>query len=82
MKVRLGQATRDHGVGNWITDLTDPTTSEIGTLRLVTDNGPCFTSARFGAWITSKRHIAHIRTRRRAPWTNTHNGGVSGWGRA
>ena len=28
------------------------------------------TSARFGAWIASKRHIAHICTRRRAPWTN------------
>ena len=54
----------------WVEDLTDPATGEIATLRLVTDNGSCFTSARFGAWVASKRHICHIRTRRRAPWTN------------
>ena len=54
----------------WVEDLTDPTTGQIATLRLVTDNGSCFTSARFGAWVAAKRHIAHIRTRRRAPWTN------------
>ena len=54
----------------WVEDLTDPATGEIATLRLVTDNGSCFTSARFGAWVAAKRHITHIRTRRRAPWTN------------
>jgi len=55
---------------SWIEDLTNPDTGEIGTLRLVTDNGPCFKSGRFAAWVASKRHISHIRTRRRAPWTN------------
>ena len=54
----------------WIEDLTDPGTGEIGKIRLVTDNGPCFKSAKFAAWAASKRHIAHIRTRNRAPWTN------------
>ena len=54
----------------WVEDLTDPATGEIATLRLVTDNGSCFTSARFAAWVAAKRHITHIRTRRRAPWTN------------
>ena len=54
----------------WVENLTDPASGEIATLRLVTDNGSCFTSARFGAWVASKRHICHIRTRRRAPWTN------------
>jgi transposase InsO family protein len=54
----------------WIEDLTDPETGEIAKLILVTDNGPCFKSARFAAWIASKRHIVHIRTRRKAPWTN------------
>ena len=39
-------------------------------MRIVTDNGPCFKSARFAAWVASKGHIAHIRTRNRAPWTN------------
>ena len=55
---------------SWTADLVDPLTGETGTLRLVTDNGPCFKSGRFAAWIASKRHIAHIRTRNRAPWTN------------
>lgn len=55
---------------SWVEDLTDPVTGEIGTLRLVTDNGSCFKSARFASWVASKRHIVHVRTRRRAPWTN------------
>jgi transposase InsO family protein len=55
---------------DWITDLTDPETGEIGKLRIVTDNGPCFKSGGFAAWVASKRHITHIRTRKKAPWTN------------
>jgi putative transposase len=51
----------------WVEDLTDPATGEIGALTLVTDNGPCFKSGRFAAWVVSKRHL---RTRRKAPWTN------------
>lgn len=54
----------------WIEDLTDPTTGEIGKLRLVTDNGPCFKSARFAAWVDAQQHLIHVRTRRQAPWTN------------
>ena len=26
--------------------------------------------ARFAAWVASKRHITHVRTRNRAPWSN------------
>ena len=55
---------------SWVEDLTDSDTGEIGTLRLVTDNGSCFKSAGFAAWVASKRHIVHIRTRNKAPWTN------------
>ena len=55
---------------SWIEDLTDPDTGEIGELRIVTDNGSCFKSAGFAAWVASKRHIVHIRTRNKAPWTN------------
>ncbi|MGF1616503.1 MAG: integrase core domain-containing protein [Acidimicrobiia bacterium] len=55
---------------SWVEDLTDPVTGEIGTLRIVTDNGSCFKSGGFAAWVASKRHIAHIRTRKKAPWTN------------
>ena len=54
----------------WVEDLTDPATGEIDTLRIVTDNGSCFKSGRFAVWVASKRHIVHIRTRRKAPWTN------------
>lgn len=54
----------------WVEDLTDPDTGEIAKPKIVTDNGPCFKSGRFAAWVASKRHIVHIRTRRRAPWTN------------
>ena len=54
----------------WIEDLTDPVTGEIGTLRIVTDNGPCFKAAAFAAWVASKRHIVHVRTRNRSPHTN------------
>jgi len=54
----------------WIEDLTDPVTGEIATLTLVTDNGPCFKSGRFAAWVASMRHLRHIRTRKKAPWTN------------
>lgn len=55
---------------SWVEDLTDPVTGEIATLKLVTDNGSCFGSARFASWVASKHHIVHVRTRRRAPWTN------------
>ena len=55
---------------SWIADLTDPETGEIATLRIVTDNGSCFKSVGFARWVRSKGHITHIRTRRRAPWTN------------
>lgn len=55
---------------DWICDLTDPDTGEIAKLRIVTDNGGCFKSRGFAAWVASKRHIVHIRTRKKAPWTN------------
>jgi len=55
---------------DWVEDLTDPDTGEIAKLRIVTDNGPCFKSAGFAGWVASKRHIIHVRTRNRAPWTN------------
>jgi putative transposase len=54
----------------WIEDLTDPDTGEIGKLVLVTDNGPCFKSAKFAAWVAAQRHITHVRTRKNSPWTN------------
>jgi putative transposase len=47
-----------------------PDTGEIHKLRLVTDNRSCFKSAGFATWIKAKRHLIHIRTRRKSPWTN------------
>jgi len=55
---------------DWVTELTDRDTGEIGKLTIVTDNGPCFKSGGFAAWVASKRHIRHVRTRKKAPWTN------------
>jgi putative transposase len=55
---------------SWVEELTDPHTGEIGTLTIVTDNGPCFKSSRFAAWIASRKHLRHVRTRKKAPWTN------------
>lgn len=52
---------------SWIEDLTDPDTGQIGTLRIVTDNGSCFKSGVFAVWAASKRHIVQIRTRKKAP---------------
>ncbi|WP_423922769.1 integrase core domain-containing protein [Candidatus Poriferisodalis sp.] len=68
-KQPLAEAERLLGI-SWTADLVDPDTGETRTLRIVTDNGPCFKSGRFAAWVASKGHIAHIRTRNRAPWTN------------
>lgn len=63
----------------WVDDLTDHDTGEIHKLRIVTDNGPCFRSIGFARWVASKRHIVHIRTRNRAPWTN---GRIERWFRS
>lgn len=55
---------------DWLQDLADRETGELGTLTIVTDNGPCFKSGGFAAWVASKKHLRHVRTRRKAPWTN------------
>lgn len=68
-EVALAQVEVLLGV-SWVEDLTDPETGQTGVLRIVTDNGPCFKPGRFAAWVASKRHIEHVRTRHRAPWTN------------
>lgn len=50
--------------------LTDPDTDEIVPITLVTDNGGPFRSFRFGAFITSRPELRHIRTRVRTPGQN------------
>ena len=50
--------------------LTDPATAEIRPLVVVTDNGPCFKSVRFAAYIERRPELTHIRTRRKSPGQN------------
>ena len=50
--------------------VTDPDTGEIRPIALVTDNGPCFKSVRFAAFIDRRPELIHIRTRRKSPGQN------------
>ena len=50
--------------------LTDPDTGEIVPITVVTDNGGPFRSLRFGAFITARPELRHIRTRVRTPGQN------------
>lgn len=50
--------------------LVDETTGEIRPVALVTDNGPCFKSVRFAAYIERRPELIHIRTRRKSPNQN------------
>ncbi|MCQ3810269.1 MAG: integrase core domain-containing protein [Acidimicrobiia bacterium] len=59
-------AKSGHLTGSWFVEGID----FVDQPRLITDNGHCFKSARFTAWVASKRHIAHVLTRHRTPWTN------------
>jgi transposase InsO family protein len=50
--------------------LVDPVTGEIRPIAVVTDNGPCFKSVRFAAYIEKRPELIHIRTRRKSPNQN------------
>lgn len=50
--------------------LADPATGEIRPIAVVTDNGPCFKSVRFAAYIDRRPELIHIRTRRKSPGQN------------
>ena len=47
--------------------LTDRETGELRPIALVTDNGPCFKSARFAAFVDRHPELIHIRTKRNSP---------------
>ena len=51
-------------------DLTDEATGEIAPLVIVSDNGPAMKSTAMARWFAARAHLAHVRTRHRAPWTN------------
>jgi putative transposase len=50
--------------------LVDSQSGEIHPITLVTDNGPCFKSVRFAAYIEKRPELIHIRTRRKSPNQN------------
>jgi len=50
--------------------VTDHQTGELRPVALVTDNGPCFKSARFAAFVDAHPELIHIRTQRNSPGQN------------
>jgi putative transposase len=50
--------------------VTDHATGEVRPVALVTDNGPCFKSARFGTFVDAHPELIHIRTQRKSPGQN------------
>ena len=53
-----------------IEDCVDPATGKTVPLVVVTDNGPAMKSVAVARWFAARSHLAHVRTRHRAPWTN------------
>ncbi len=45
-------------------------TGEVRPVALVTDNGPCFKSRRFAAFVDAHPELIHIRTKRKSPGQN------------
>jgi transposase InsO family protein len=50
--------------------VTDLDSGEIQPVAVVTDNGPCFKSGRFAAFIDKHPELIHIRTQRKSPGQN------------
>ena len=53
-----------------IEDCAAPATGEIVPLVIVSDNGPAMKSTAVARWFATRAHLAHVRTRHPAPWTN------------
>ena len=53
-----------------VVDCADESTGEITPLAVVTDNGPAMKSTAMARWFAAQPHLAHVRTRHRAPHTN------------
>ncbi len=69
--VELALAETERLLGSSLLELvTDRETGELRPVALVTDNGPCFKSARFAAYIEKRPELIHIRTRRKSPGQN------------
>ncbi len=70
VELALAEAQQLLGDQSLIEHLTDPDTGEIVPITLVTDNGGPFRSFRFGALITGRPELRHVRTRARTPGQN------------
>ena len=69
--VELALAETRRLYGRPLLDLvTDTSSGEIKPVALVTDNGPCFKSARFAAFVDTHPELIHIRTKRKSPGQN------------
>ena len=69
--VELALAETERLLGRPLLDtVTDRQTGEIRPVALVTDNGPCFKSRRFAAFIDNHPELIHIRTKRNSPGQN------------
>ena len=69
--VELALAETRRLYGRPLLDLvTDTSTGEIKPVALVTDNGPCFKSRRFAAFVDAHPELIHIRTKRKSPGQN------------
>ncbi len=69
--VELALAETERLLGQTLLDaITDHDTGEVRPVALVTDNGPCFKSRRFAAFVDRHPELIHIRTRRKSPGQN------------
>jgi putative transposase len=69
VELALAETKRLLGRG-LIEAVTDRETGELRPVALVTDNGPCFKSARFAAFVDRHPELIHIRTKRNSPGQN------------
>ena len=69
--VELALAETEQLLGRPLLELvTDHATGELRPVALVSDNGPCFKSHRFAAFIDKHPELIHIRTKRKSPGQN------------
>ena len=69
--VELALEETERLLGRSLLDLvTDRETGELRPVALVTDNGPCFKSSRFAAFVDRHPELIHIRTKRKSPGQN------------
>ena len=62
-------------------DLTDEATGETAPLVIVSDNGPAMKSTAVARWFAARAHLAHVRTRHRAPPSGSAGSRTTGSGR-